>query len=147
LLFESAPLGIAQCTHGGTVTAINPAWQRIHGCAAIATPSLPYAGLSLTDLISAEDRSKSLQLLQELVKGEREGFQSEHRLFKTDGGTAWVRWIAWRVQGSKGEPARGLVMAEDITEQRHSEQRLRQASGWNPWDVWRAAWPTTSTTC
>src|SRR5258708_34462218 len=62
-----------------------------------------------------------------MVKGEREGFQLDHRLFKTDGSTAWLRWIAWRVPGSQGESACGLVMAEDITEHRHCEQRLRQA--------------------
>jgi two-component system cell cycle sensor histidine kinase/response regulator CckA len=62
-----------------------------------------------------------------MVKGEREGFQLEHRLFKTDGSSAWVRWVAWRVPGLRGESAGGLVMAEDITEKRSSEQRLRQA--------------------
>jgi two-component system cell cycle sensor histidine kinase/response regulator CckA len=134
LLFGSAPLGIAQCTDRGVITAVNPAWQRMHGRGSETTPALRstdlnFTDLSLTDLIPAEDRSESLRLFQEMVKGEREGFQLDHRLFKTDGSTAWIRWIAWRVPGSPGESACGLVMAEDITEHQHREQRLRQAEG------------------
>jgi PAS domain S-box-containing protein len=127
LLFESAPVGIAKCTDRGTITAVNPAWQRMHTRETESTPSTRFADLSLTDLIPEEDRSESLRLFQKMVKGDREGFQLEHRRFKTDGSTAWVRWIAWRVQNSQGEPICGLVMAEDITEHRNSEQRLRQA--------------------
>jgi len=104
LLFGSAPLGIAQCTDRGVITAVNPAWQRMHGRGSETTPALRSTDLSFTDLIPAEDRSESLRLFQEMVKGEREGFQLDHRLFKTDGSTAWVRWIAWRVPGSRGNP-------------------------------------------
>jgi len=132
LLFESAPLGMAQCTHRGIITAVNPAWQRMHGCGSETTPALSTTApsstdRSFTDLIPAEDRSESLRLFQEMIKGEREGFQLEHQLFKSDGSAAWLRWVAWRVPGAHGEAARGLVVAEDITDHRYTEHRLRQA--------------------
>src|SRR3981081_2935678 len=127
VLFESAPLGIAQCTHRGIIAAVNPAWQRMHDCGKETTPSLCATGISFTDLIPTEDRTESLRLFQEMIKGEREGFQLEHRLFKRDGSTAWLRWVAWRVPGFGGESARSLVVAEDITEHRNMEQRLRHA--------------------
>jgi two-component system cell cycle sensor histidine kinase/response regulator CckA len=99
----------------------------MHDCGKETRPILLPTDLCFTDLIPAEDRSESLRLFQQMVKGEREGFQLEHKLFKTDGSTAWLRWIAWRLPGSRGEPAGGLVMVEDITDERYTEQRLRQA--------------------
>ena len=126
-LFESAPLGLAECTHRGIITGVNPAWERMHDYCKEATPLLRSTGLSFTNLIPAEDRTESLRLFQEMIKGEREGFQLEHRLFRRDGSVAWLRWITWRVPGCGGESARGLVIAEDITHQRYTEQRLHQA--------------------
>src|SRR6266849_602128 len=126
--FESAPLGITQCTCWGTITAANPAWRRMHGCGREASvDSTDFRPAALPDLIPEEDRGDSLRLFQEMVKGERDGFELEHELRKTDGSTAWLRWIGWRVPGSQGDPDCGLVLAQDITEHRHAEHRLRQA--------------------
>jgi PAS domain S-box-containing protein len=127
LLFESAPLGIAQCTYRGIITAVNPAWQKMHNCGKETTPSLLATDHSFIDLIPAEDRSESLRLFQEMIRGEHEGFQLEHQFFRRDGSAAWLRWVAWRVPGAHGEAARGLVVAEDITDHRYTEHRLRQA--------------------
>jgi two-component system cell cycle sensor histidine kinase/response regulator CckA len=127
LLFERAPLGIAQCTHRGIIAAVNPAWQRMHDCGKEATPSLCATGISFTDLIPSEDRTESLRLFQEMIRGEREGFQLEHQLFKGDGSAAWFRWVAWRVSGSGEESTCGLIVAEDITDHRYTEQRLCHA--------------------
>jgi signal transduction histidine kinase len=99
----------------------------MHDCGEEAMPSLRSTGLSFTDLIPAEDRTESLRLFQEMIKGEREGFQLEHRFFKRDGSAAWLRWIAWRVPGCGGESPRSLVVAEDITDHRYTEQRLRHS--------------------
>src|SRR5258708_10782724 len=98
-LFGSAPIGIAQCTERGIITAVNPAWQRMHGRASETTPAPrstdpSFTDLSFTDLIPAEDRSESLRLFQAMVKGEREGFQLDHSPFKTNGSTAWLPSIA-----------------------------------------------------
>ncbi len=126
-LFERAPVGIAECTHQGIIKAANPAWERMHDCAPETTPSLGSNDGSFTDLIRAENRTESLRLFHEMVKGEREGFRLEHRIFKRDGSTAWLRWIAWGVPGSNGQAGWGLIMAEDITHDRYNEKRLRQA--------------------
>ncbi len=91
----------------------------MHGCGREASvDSTDFSPAALTDLIPEEDRGDSLRLFQEMVKGERDGFELEHELRKTDGSTAWLRWIGWRVPGSQGDPDCGLVLAQDITEHR-----------------------------
>jgi PAS domain S-box-containing protein len=83
--------------------------------------------LLLCDLVHADDRDKSERLFRDMVSGERDGFQIENRAASANGGPAWVRWTAWRVPGADGKPESALVLAEDATGNRHSEQRLRQA--------------------
>lgn len=119
-LFGNAPVGIAQCAPQGTVTGVNPALAKIIG-APLPDP------LFFGDLIHAEDRGESEQLFREMVAGQRASFQVENRCVTADGSAAPMRWTAWRVPGCNGSPDYGLVMAEDLTKNRSSEQRLREA--------------------
>jgi signal transduction histidine kinase len=49
----------------------------------------------------------------------------ENKTADPEGG--WAKFTAWRVGSGNGGPDTVLVMAEDTTENRHSEERLRQA--------------------
>ena len=120
-LFEHAPLGIAQCSHQGAIIAMNPALERILGALA-NLPSLQFA-----DLARATDREESRRLFQQMIDGKHDSFHIDNQIAGTDGRTSWIRWTAWRIPGSGGKPHSGIVIAEDATEKKQSEQRLLQA--------------------
>jgi PAS domain S-box-containing protein len=125
-LFQNAPVGIAQCSAHGALTAINPALQQM--IEEITGTGFPAPeGLCFGDLVHAEERAASERLFHEMINGERECFQVENRPASPNGGAAWVRWTAWPVPGVDGKPGSALVMAEDATGSRQSEQRLRHA--------------------
>jgi two-component system, cell cycle sensor histidine kinase and response regulator CckA len=121
-LFEHAPLGIAQCSHQGTIVAMNPALERILGATLATIPSPDFA-----EVAHITDRAESHRLFQQMIDGERDSFHIDNQMLGPDGRSSRVRWTAWRVPGSGGRPHSGLVLAEDITEHWQSEQRLRQA--------------------
>jgi two-component system cell cycle sensor histidine kinase/response regulator CckA len=123
-LFENAPIGVAQCTSQGTVMAMNPALEQM---IAGRLPSTARP-LCFGDLIHQDDRGESERLLHQMFSGARPSFRVENRIFGADDDMApWVRWTSWRVHGDGRNPGYGLVIAEDVTETRQSQLRLRQA--------------------
>jgi signal transduction histidine kinase len=90
--------------------------------------------LRLTDLIHLESPAESDRLLRELFDGRRDSFQVDSVPSVKN---RRVRWTAWRVPSTNGEPDSVVAMAEDILEKvvpeddalknREAEQRLRQA--------------------
>jgi two-component system, cell cycle sensor histidine kinase and response regulator CckA len=124
--FQNAPVGMAQCSAHGALTATNASLRLM--IEEMTGKSLEAAeGVCFADLLHVEDRAESQRLFHEMVNGERECFQIENRAALADGGAAWVKWTGWRVPGVDGKPESALVMAQDATGSRHSEQRLRQA--------------------
>src|SRR5438128_2345907 len=119
-LFENAPMGMAQCTPEGIITTMNPVLERMLA-GRLPTGRSP----SLGDLMLQEDQSESDRWFRETITGSRGSFHVENRMLGTDSNAAWVRWTAWRVSGQAGRPGYALIMAEDKTESRRSEERLR----------------------
>ena len=120
LLFENAPVGLAQCQSLGTVTALNPTLDRMFG-------DRPKTGRSLciADLIHPQDRAESERFLREMFDGQRDTFRIDSKTAGPCGRP--IRWTAWRVHGTSGKPDYALAMAEDSIESQESEQRLRHA--------------------
>jgi len=120
LLFENAPLGLAQCQPEGVITALNPALEQLLG-------ERPTAGrsLSLGDLLDPEDKPASERLMREMFEGKRDSFQLDSRRLTTKGPA--LRWTAWRVSGADGTKDYALALAELVQENPEAERRLRQA--------------------
>jgi two-component system cell cycle sensor histidine kinase/response regulator CckA len=124
VFFDRMPVGIARFTGQGDITAVSPAWMQI-----LDRVSTDSDVRRFTDLIPTSDRGKAQHLLLETPRGSRGSFQIETPHVDRAGSTVWVRWTAWRVQGSDASPDYGLIMAEEISEERQSVERLRQAEG------------------
>jgi len=118
--FENAPLGLAQCQRQGNITALNPAMEQMLGSKWNSTRSL-----LLADLICPQNHAEGERLLGELFEGERDSFQIDS--IPTAPNSRPVRWTAWRVPRSNGDPGYVLALAENPPENREAEQRLRQA--------------------
>jgi len=119
-LFENAPLGVVQCRREGTITALNPALQRMLGDRPRITRPLRFA-----DLLHPQDRAEAEQLLGEVFERRRDNFQIDSEI--TDSNHRRVRWTAWRVPGTNGNSDAVLALAEDVHRNREAELRLRQA--------------------
>ena len=122
LVFKNAPVGMAQCSHEGTILAMNQALEEILGTTLERLPSRQFAVVAHTS-----NRGESQYLFQQMVNGERDSFRIESQILSADGSSKFLRWTAWRVPGSAGEPNSSTVLVEDTTEFRQAEQRLRQA--------------------
>jgi two-component system, cell cycle sensor histidine kinase and response regulator CckA len=124
LVFENAPLGIAQCDREGTILAVNPTLRTMLGgkLQAIQHPRF-------SDLVSVQDRDLHLGMFRQLMNGERASFQLESLLSRTDGAARWLRWTAWGVCGSAHNPDCVLLLAEDVTEAHIQEQKAVHAEG------------------
>ena len=119
-LFENAPLGLAQCQRQGIVTATNPALEQMLGGRTRIDRSLCFA-----DLINPQDHDQAERLFTELFERQRDSFQIDSTIAGAN--SRPLRWTAWRVPGTNGEPEYALVLAEDASRSHEAEQRMRQA--------------------
>ena len=117
-LFANAPFGLAECRIQGNVIGMNPALERMLG----GRPKMARL-MRLTDLIVPDVPGE--RLLEELFEGERDSIQIEWKGGVGDGRP--LRWVAWRVRGTNGASDSVLALAEDVTADCETEQRLRQA--------------------
>src|SRR5208283_1149212 len=120
LLFENAPVGLAQCQPQGAITALNPALEQMLG-----DRLAPGRSLSLADLLDSEDRPASERLMREMFEGKRDSFQLDSRSLAVKGQP--TRWTAWRVSGPDGTQDYAVALAEQVQESPEAERRLRQA--------------------
>src|SRR5207302_2364733 len=77
-VFENAPLGIAQCTPQGSVTAMNPALEQMMSRLSGGHP------LCFGDLVHEDDRREGEHLLHQMFSGTCSSFRIESRIFGTD---------------------------------------------------------------
>ncbi|HEY6770331.1 MAG TPA: ATP-binding protein [Candidatus Sulfotelmatobacter sp.] len=115
LLFENAPLGVAQCDRQGNVLAMNAALSTLLG---ESCSSFPFSRFQ--DLIPEPDRQLGEGILRQLMNGERASFQTEAR-FRRAEQVRWLRWTAWGVCGGTHNPDCVLLLAQDITKERERE--------------------------
>ena len=120
-IFEGAGIGIATSTLEGRIIESNPALTRMLGY----SPE-EFAGMHAREL-HPRDFEPDEQLLQELVRGERESFQLEKRFRRKDGAHVFGHLTVSLVRGATGEPAFLIAMIEDTTARKRAEERLREA--------------------
>ena len=121
LLFENAPVGFAQLLPEGTVTALNPALERMLAGSSGSARSFLFA-----DLVHRQDQPKCERLLSELLEGERDSFVIDSNT--TDPQGRPMQWTAWRVTGTEGNSDYLLALTQGAPDGRESDQRLRQAA-------------------
>ena len=121
-IFESAPMGIVQCASDGRMLETNPAAERMLGYS-----REELRGKFFRDFIHPEDRRDEDALFSEMSQGQREAYELELRYLRKDDGYGWIHLKVALVRGATNELDFSIAMAEDITERKRSEQRLREA--------------------
>ena len=118
--FENSAIGITMADFTGHFFAANSAFLNMLGY----TESELYQ-LTFLDVTYEGDRKANLELIGELLEGERQYFQLEKRYSRRDGTLLWVRTNVSLVPGIGDAPRFWLNIVEDITERKRVEEELR----------------------
>ena len=121
-LFDNAAVGIAEMDASGAFALANDALCRLLGENRNAL-----LAMKMGDIVHVDDREDLALSMHRLFSGQVSDFITEKRFLRHDGETIWVKLTASlaRVAGERG--AHGVAVIEDITEQKHAEEDLREA--------------------
>lgn len=121
-IFEKAALGIALATPDGLLLEANPAFARILGRSVEEL-----AGRHFHDFTYADDLAAELELMRQVVSGDRDHFRLEKRLLLKDGQVVWGSLTVSLVRGRDGAPYFAIAVLEDIAERKQLEEQLLRA--------------------
>ncbi|WP_375561785.1 PAS domain S-box protein [Bernardetia sp. OM2101] len=111
--FEFAPNGMA-------LVALNGNWIQVNQqvCSMLGYTKEELSKLTFQDITHPEDLDLDLQLLEELIAGERENYQMEKRYFHKLGNLVWALLGVSMMKDSEGNPAHFVSQLTDITEKK-----------------------------
>lgn len=123
-IFEGAGIGVALLDMEGRVQESNPALQELLGYSAEELRGKPF-----TDFSHPDDVATDVAFYEELMaqKGGVGRYRLERRYIRRDGRLGWANVTVSLVQEHRGKPQFLIVMVEDVTEQRRSQEALIQS--------------------
>lgn len=122
--FAFAAIGMALTDLEGRFLEVNPAYCHITGYNGSELANMNFHSVTHND-----DFAKQMYEVRRLLAGEITSFVIEKRNVRKDGSEVWVRNSVSLLRDSKHDPARIILLVEDITERKQAEEALRQLSG------------------
>jgi len=124
ILFEHAPVGISWVEWGNPdIYHLNERFCQIVGLTAKEAENLD----NLFRATHPEDRASQMQLIEELRAGRRDRYALEKRYIHSDGRIVWANLTVAVLRDERGNIIQQFAMAEDITERREAEDRVRRS--------------------
>ncbi|HEX8918394.1 MAG TPA: PAS domain S-box protein, partial [Chloroflexota bacterium] len=120
--FEHAAIGVAHTDSDGRFRSVN---RRL--CEMLQRESTELLGRSIRNLAHPDDAEATAESLRRVLSGEVEEFSGEQRYVRKDGSVMWTNVTTSVVRLPDGEPKYGIVMIEDITEQKQAREALRES--------------------
>ncbi|PKO28496.1 MAG: histidine kinase [Betaproteobacteria bacterium HGW-Betaproteobacteria-9] len=121
-IYEHAPVGIALIGADGGFKAANPAFRSM-----VDYTEGELLAIHLPRLTPVEDRAATQRRLERLLAGEVDAYHVQRRFQRQDGALVWAITSVSLVPGTPGGEQLLVLVAADITEQRHAEQSLARA--------------------
>jgi len=121
-MFESAPTAILLLGLDGRILALNRSAATLLGYDEAELLGAPTSALRHPD-----DAAEVGELVELLTRGERDTIRLETRYLRKDGATVVTHLGAALIRDADGRPGYVIAMAEDVTEQKQLEERLRQS--------------------
>ena len=121
-LFDNAAVGIAEVDASGSFALVNDSLGRLLGEGSDALLTM-----KMGDVVHAEDREDLALSMHRLFNGQIPNFTTEKRFLRRDGETIWMKLTVSLASVADVHGAHGVAVIEDITEQKHAEEDLREA--------------------
>ena len=123
LAFNDGQIGMAVVSLDGTWLRVNPALCRIVGYS-----ETQLLGARVQEITHPDDLDADLDLMAEMVRGERARYSMDKRYVRGDGTLAWVRLSVSIATDESGGPAYFVSQVQDVTHHRRQERRLEDAA-------------------
>jgi diguanylate cyclase (GGDEF)-like protein/PAS domain S-box-containing protein len=123
LAFDNAPIGMAIVALDGTFRQVNPALCRITGY-----DREPLLSLKFQDITHPDDLAADLELLDEVVRGERATYEIEKRYRRPSGEYVWALLTVAAVRAASGEPLYFISQVQDTSERKNHQLALLDAN-------------------
>jgi diguanylate cyclase (GGDEF)-like protein/PAS domain S-box-containing protein len=120
--FDEAPIGMALVALDGSFLRVNRALPELVGYAAEDLLELTFQ-----DITHPDDLETDLDLLRQVVSGERTNYRMEKRYLRPNADEVWVNLSVSVVRDEAGAPLYFVSQIEDITERRRGQDALREA--------------------
>jgi PAS domain S-box-containing protein len=120
--FDNSPIGMGIVQLDGRFLRVNRALCRIGGYSEAELLSL-----SFQDVVPDEELEFHRREVRRLFAGEIEMYEREVRYRHKLGHLVWVRFAVSAIRGADGQVVHLLGQAEDISDRKQAEARLRQA--------------------
>jgi diguanylate cyclase (GGDEF)-like protein/PAS domain S-box-containing protein len=117
-----APLGVVRIAADLTIIDVNPSF-----CSMLGTSAKDAIGAPIDRFFPAEEMTLVGDRLKTLSDPALESTEIETQAIRTDGETLWLHWTATAVETRSGDVDYFLVMFEDVSERRSTEDSLRSA--------------------
>jgi len=117
--FEHASIGMALVRPDGSFMQVNGVLGRMLG----HTPAI-LVTKTFQEITHPDDLAADLQLLGELIAGERESYQMEKRYFHRDGHVVHTMLSVSLVRDTEGDPLYFVSQIQDISERKAAEAAL-----------------------
>jgi diguanylate cyclase (GGDEF)-like protein/PAS domain S-box-containing protein len=122
LLFENAPIGIAQVDHEGRLTSANARFAEITGYSSEEARGFTHVEITLPEELPAVSQD-----VAKLFSTDADLIQYEKRLLRKDRSTRWVRVTGRAIRETPGRVQWGIVLYEDIAERKRGKDALQQS--------------------
>jgi diguanylate cyclase (GGDEF)-like protein/PAS domain S-box-containing protein len=120
--FEEAPIGMALVGLDGSFLRVNRALPDLVGYDAE-----DLLALTFQDITHPDDLESDLELVRQVITGERRSYRMEKRYVRPNQEEVWVNLSVSLVRNESGEPLYFVSQIEDVTERRRGQDALREA--------------------
>ena len=117
-IFDAAAMGVMTLGLDGRILEANPTLEQV-----CDYPSGALHGQALAEYLDAADLA-ALDMFEELLAGDGDRCELEHRFRKNDGSLMWCRTVMALVRDGSGRPEHVVAMLEDITDRKEVEADL-----------------------
>jgi len=122
-IFEGASVGIVRVGADGRALEVNSAVLRMLGYSAE-----DHSAHSFDLFTHPEDVPETVELMRQLMAGQRDSYEQDKRYIRKDGGLMWVHVRAWLEPETGNQPRTAIAMIENINERKLAEIALRNNS-------------------
>ncbi len=124
--YESATVGMGIFSLDGTVLSANRKAADILGC-----DTADLIGIKVSDFMAPECREDHLQKIHTVPNSPVASYQTERRIVRRDGTSAWVRNSVTLLR-PEGEEPHYFAISEEITHQKEAMDRLAYLANYDP---------------